>query len=60
MVMLIIRKVSKVIRMFLKGFHTYGNSKMNVWFFKSRSRFWVEEEKIFICNFSFLMTVSKV
>ena len=39
-VMLIIRKVSKVIRMFLNGFHTYGNSKMNVWFFRSRSRFW--------------------
>ena len=40
MVMLIMRKVSKVIKMFLNGFHTYGNRKMKVWFLKSRSRFW--------------------
>ena len=34
------RKVSKVIKMFFNGFHTYGNRKMKVWFLKSRSRFW--------------------
>ena len=34
---LTMRNVSKVMSMFLKGFHTYGKSMMKNWFSKSRS-----------------------
>ena len=36
--MLIMRKASKLIRMFFSGFHTYGKSMMNNWFSRSRSK----------------------